>query len=82
MDGNDEIGPNQQSRFVFFPSSFMLINVFYFIFRNTLNLQDTRLVLLRLWAGFSAILVNKICKIMKIFEQLDHIKSRWVFYQH
>ena len=31
---------------------------------------------------FSAILVNKICKIMKIFEQLDHIRSRWVFCQH
>ena len=31
---------------------------------------------------FSASLVNKICKIMNIFEQLDHIRSRWVFCQH
>jgi hypothetical protein len=26
-------------------------------------------------AGVFAILVNKICKIMKIFERLDHLKS-------
>ena len=29
-----------------------------------------------------SILVNKICKIMKIFEQLDHTRSRCVFCQH
>ena len=28
--------------------------------------------------GIFAILVNKICKIMKTFEQLNHLRSRWV----
>ena len=29
-----------------------------------------------------AIFVNKFCKIMKIFEKLDHLKSWWVLCQH
>jgi hypothetical protein len=29
-----------------------------------------------------AILVNKFCKIMKIFERLDHLRNRWVLCQH
>ena len=29
-----------------------------------------------------AILVNKFCKIMKLFEQLDHLRSWWVLCQH
>jgi hypothetical protein len=29
-----------------------------------------------------AILVNKFCKIMKIFEQLDYLRNRWVLCQH
>ena len=29
-----------------------------------------------------AIFVNKFCKIMKVFEKLDHLKSWWVLCQH
>ena len=29
-----------------------------------------------------AILVNKICRIMNIFEQLDNLRNRWVLCQH
>jgi hypothetical protein len=29
-----------------------------------------------------AILVNKFCKIMKIFKQLGHLSNRWVFCQN
>jgi hypothetical protein len=29
-----------------------------------------------------AILVNKFCEIMKIFERLDHLRNRWVLCQH
>ena len=29
-----------------------------------------------------AILVNKICKIIKIFEQLDNLRNQWVLCQH
>jgi hypothetical protein len=29
-----------------------------------------------------AILVNKFCKIMKIFEQLGHLRDQWVLCQH
>src|ERR1700678_1579080 len=31
---------------------------------------------------YFAILVNKICKIMRIFERLDHLRNRWVLCQH
>ena len=32
--------------------------------------------------AFFAILVNKICKIVKIFEQLDHSRNQFVLCQH
>ena len=32
-------------------------------------------------AGVFAILVNKFLKIMKIFQQLDHLRSWWVLCQ-
>ena len=32
-------------------------------------------------AGVCAILVNKFCKIMKIFQQLDHVRRQWVLCQ-
>ena len=34
------------------------------------------------WSWCFAIFVNKFCKIMKVFEKLDHLKSWWVLCQH